>query len=134
MKMSGKMDPAENEQATADELVAYAALQGIDLRRFCTLGMFQNQGRWIIVWRKLDSILSSGRPDEPEGTLKYNMQGTIELLPDGFKDSGDAFRGHWSEAGTLGSIAQAFALIEAWLIERKEVDWLPIRCPRRYGI
>jgi hypothetical protein len=40
----------------------------------------------------------------------------------------------WDEAGTLADLEQAFELLKAWLIDRKEVDELPQRSMRREGI
>jgi hypothetical protein len=76
----------------------------------------------------------TGRAEEEEGTLHYNMQGDIAVLPAFLKGSEDVFRGGWTEAGTFETIDQAFELLKAWLIERKEVDELPWRRVRRSGI
>jgi hypothetical protein len=40
----------------------------------------------------------------------------------------------WSEAGTFENLEQAFELVKAWLVDWKEVDDLPSRSARRYGI
>lgn len=127
------MDPVENLQATAQELVSFAQEQGVDLEPFCRAGHFQKDRRWIFLWRK-DELPSSGRPDEEEGTLHYNMQGPIDVLPSVLKNSADAFQGAWTEAGTFGNLEQALLFVKAWVLERKEVDDLPDRCVRRYGI
>ena len=68
------------------------------------------------------------------GTLHYNMQGAISVLPRSLKGSAGAFRGAWSEAGTFENMEQAFELVKAWLLDWKEVDDLPGRSVRRYGI
>jgi hypothetical protein len=127
------MDPSDNIRATAQEILSFAQQEGIDLRRHWIEGNFQNDRRLIFLWRK-DETPSSGRADEVEGTLHYNMQGAIAVLPDRLKGSASAFRGMWTEAGTLENIEQAFELVKAWLIDGKEVDYLPQRQFRRYGI
>jgi hypothetical protein len=76
----------------------------------------------------------TGPADEPLGTLHYNMQGAISVLPKTLKGAAHGFQGSWTEAGTFESLEQAFALVKAWLIETKEVDELPTRQVRRYGI
>ena len=62
------------------------------------------------------------------------MQGAISVLPSSLKGSAGAFRGAWSEAGTFEDMEQAFELVKAWLLDWKEVDDLPSRSVRRYGI
>jgi hypothetical protein len=59
-------------------------------------------------------------------TVFYNMQGTVPALPAKLKESAGAFRGAWTEAGSFGSVAQAFELLKAWLLEEKDVDELPL--------
>lgn len=127
------MDPLESFRATAQELVVHAQQQGIDLRQFRKDFTFLNDRRWIDVWRK-DSLPGTGPAHEPLGTLHYNMQGTISVLPSRLKGSAGAFRGAWSEAGTFEDMEQAFELVKAWLLDWKEVDDLPSRSVRRYGI
>src|SRR5262249_13046939 len=127
------MDPVENLHATAQELVSFARERGVDLEPFCSHGDFQKDRRWIFLWRK-DELPSSGPADEAEGTLHYNMQGPIDALPRILKDSADAFQGSWTEAGIFENLEQALLLVKAWVVERKEVDELPARCVRRYGI
>ena len=111
----------------------HAQQQGIDLRQFRKDFTFLNDRRWIDVWRK-DSLPGTGPAHEPLGTLHYNMQGTISVLPSRLKGSAGAFRGAWSEAGTFEDMEQAFELVKAWLLDWKEVDDLPSRSVRRYGI
>ena len=89
--------------------------------------------RWIDVWRK-DSLPGTGPAHQPLGTLNYNMQGAIAVLPSILKGSASAFQGMWSEAGTFENLEQAFELVKAWLVDWKEVDDLPSRSARRYGI
>lgn len=127
------MDPLETFRATAQELVAYAQRQGIDLAPFRKDFTFQKDRRWIDVWRK-DSFPGTGPAHEPLGTLHYNLQGTISELPTCLKESAGAFQGSWSEAGTFEGLEQAFELVKAWLLDWKEVDDLPGRSVRRYGI
>jgi hypothetical protein len=127
------MDPLNSVRATARELVAYAQRQGFDLEPLRNDFTFQRDHRWIDVWRK-DSLPGTGPAHEPLGTLHYNMQGTISVLPGNLKGSASAFQGAWSEAGTFDNLAQAFALVKAWLLDWKEVDELPSRAVRRYGI
>jgi hypothetical protein len=128
-----QVDPVENIRATLQEVVSFAQQQGVDLRPHCTEGDFQKDQRWIFLWRK-DESPSSGPANVKEGTLQYNMQGVIAVLPDRLKGSAGSFRGMWTEAGTLENIEQAFELVRAWLIDGKEVDDLPQRQFRRYGI
>jgi hypothetical protein len=127
------MDPLHSFRATAQELVALARQQGTDLEPLCKDFTFQKDRRWIGVWRK-DSFAGTGPADEPLGTLHYNMQGTISVLPSSLKGSAGAFQRAWTEAGTFECLEQALALVKAWLIEMKEVDDLPQRRVRRYGI
>ena len=127
------MDPSENARAVAQELVSYAEQHGVDLKPFRIDGHFQKGRRWIELWRK-DELPCSGRTDEEEGTLHYSMQGPIDVLPRKLKDSADAFQGAWTEAGTFENLEQALLLVKAWVLERKEVDELPDRCVRSYGI
>jgi hypothetical protein len=127
------MDPLDSYQATAQELVAFAQQQGIDLGPFRKDFTFLEGRRWIDVWRK-DSLPGTGPAHEPLGTLHYNMQGDISVLPRNLKEAGSAFRGAWSEAGTFEDLEQAFDLVKAWLIDGKEVDELPSRFVKRYQI
>lgn len=127
------MDPAENSRAVAQELISLAQQQAVDLTPFCTDDFFQKDQRSIWFWRK-DEVPGSGRADEPDGTLHYSMQGAIAVLPEAMKESASAFRGGWSESGTFENIEQAFELLKAWLLDRKEIDHLPQRQVRRAGI
>ena len=127
------MDPVENFRATAQELVSFARQQGTELEPLRKDFTFQKDRRWIDLWRK-DSLPGTGPSDEPLGTLHYNMQGTISMLPMRLKRSARAFQGSWSEAGTFENLEQALELVKAWLLDWKEVDDLPSRSVRRYGI
>ena len=127
------MDPLDSFRATAQELVSFAQQQGIDLEPFRKDFTFQKDRRWIDVWRK-DSLPGTGPAEEPLGTLHYNMQGTIAVLPSHLKGSAGAFQGMWTEAGTLENIQQAFELVKAWLLDGKEVDDLPQRWVKRSGL
>lgn len=127
------MDPLHSFRATADELVSFARQQGVDLEPFRKGFTFQKHRRWIDVWRK-DSLPGTGPAHEPLGTLHYNMQGTVSVLPSRMKGAANAFQGAWSEAGAFENIEQAFELVRAWLLDWKEVDDLPSRSVRRYGV
>jgi hypothetical protein len=127
------MDPVDNLREVAQELVAIGQRQGIDLEPFRHDHAFQNGKRYICFWRK-DEFPSGGPANQELGTLNYAMQGRIELLPNVLKDSASAFHGFWNEGGTFESVEQAFALLKAWLIDKKEVDSLPARRIRNYGI
>jgi hypothetical protein len=127
------MDPVDNLRATAQEVVSFGQQQGVDLEPLRKDFMFQKDRRWIDVWRK-DVLPGTGPADEPLGTLHYNMQGAIDVLPDKLKGSAGAFQGMWTEAGTFENMEQAFEFLKAWLLDRKEVDDLLCRSVRRYGI
>lgn len=128
------MDQVTNERATAQELLSVAQQKGIDLQSIYKDFVFQKGPRWIFVWRKLDPVPASGRADETEGTLRYNMQGSIAVLPKALKRSASAFQGAWRETGAFESLEQAVDFLKAWLLDGKEVDDLPSRCVRSYGI
>ena len=128
------MDPVDNERTTAREVVSYAQQRGVDLEPLRNDSTFQKDQRWIFLWRKRNALPCSGPANEQEGTLHYNMQGSISVLPSSLRGSAGAFQGGWSEAGTFESLEQAVELVKAWLIDWKEVDDLPSRSVRRYGI
>jgi len=128
------MDPVDNERTTAQELVAYAQQQGLDLEPLRNDSMFQKGQRWIFLWRKRDALPCSGSVDEPVGTLHYNMQGATSALPDNLRGATRAFQGMWSEAGTFENLEQALQLVRAWLLDGKEVNDLPRRLVRRCGV
>ena len=127
------MDPVDNVRATAQEVVSYARQQGVDLEPLRNDSMFQKDRDGSILWRK-DALPCSGPADEQEGTLHYNMQGAISVLPSSLKGAAGAFQGAWSEAGTFENMEQAFELVKAWLLDCKEVDDLPGRSVRRCGV
>jgi len=127
------MDPIDNSRAVAHELISLALEQGVDLEPLRKDDLFIKDRRWVWFWRK-DLLPGTGPADEPLGTLHYNMQGAISVLPSSLKGSTRAFRGAWSEAGTFENMEQAFELVRAWLLDWKEVDDLPSRSVRRYGI
>jgi hypothetical protein len=127
------MDPIDNSRAVAHELVSLALERGIDLEPLRQDDTYIKDRRWVRFWRK-DSLPGTGLADEPLGTLHYNMQGAISVLPGSLKGSAGVFRGAWSEAGTFENMEQAFELVKAWLLDWKEVDDLPNRSVRRYGI
>jgi hypothetical protein len=128
------MDEVDNEMTTAKEIISYGRTQGFDLEPLLNVSAFKKDRRWVFFWRKLDRLPCSGRHDEKEGTLRYNMQGAIAVLPDAYKQSASAFQGGWTEAGALEGIEKAFELAKAWLLDGKEVDELPQRSIRRSGI
>jgi hypothetical protein len=115
------MNDLESQEATALELVALAKQRGADLSSTCHDFSFFNEGRLILLWRK-------------QGKVHYNMQGSIYALPARYKASASAFREMWHEAGTLADLEQALELLEAWLMDRKDVGELPQRRMRREGI
>lgn len=127
------MDIVDNFRATAQELVCLAQRHGMDLEPVRKDFAFMRGQRYIDFWRK-DELPGTGPANEEMGTLHYSMQGSIAVLPSVLKDSATTFRGGWTEAGTFDSIEQAFALLKAWLIDDKEIDDLPPRSIRRYGI
>lgn len=115
------MNEVESQEATAQELVAFAKQRGVDLSSTCDGFAFLNEGRFLLLWRKGDRIL-------------FNMQGPVTVLPEKLKASASAFRGMWGETGSFETIEQAFEFVKAWLLDRKEVDDLPHRSVRSYGI
>lgn len=115
------MNEIESQEATAQELVAFAKQRGLDLSSTRYDFAFFSEGRFIMLWRKDDRVL-------------YNMQGSIKALPERYSASAGAFRGMWHEAGALADLEQAFEFLKAWLIDKKEVDELPQRYIRREGI
>jgi len=127
------MDPLENSRAVAQELVSLAQQQGIDLEPLRNDDTFIKDRRWIWCWRK-DSLPGSGPANVEEGTLLYNMQGPISVVPSKMKESASIFRGMWHERGAFANLEQAVELLKAWLLDRKEIDDLPRRSVRAYGI
>jgi hypothetical protein len=127
------MDPLDTFRATAQQLAFIAQQRGIDLEPLRVDFNFQKDGRWINVWRK-DSFPGSGPADVEEGTLLYCLQGSVSIVPSKMKHSASLFRGSWFERGFFENIEQAFELLKAWLIDRKEIDDLPSRSVRAYGI
>lgn len=115
------MTELESQHATAQELVAFAKQRGIDLSSICHDFAFFNEGRFLLLWQK-------------EGKIHYSLQGKIDVLPDRLKASADVFRSMWVERGAFENIEQAFAFLKAWLLDRNEVDDLPSRSVRSYGI
>ena len=127
------MDPVDNLRAVAQELVSFARQQGFDLEPIRNDCVFQKGKRYMDLWRK-DELPWSGKANDKIGTLHYNIRGTINLLPNVLKDSASAFHGFWNEGGTFESVEQAFDFLKAWLIDWKDVDCLPNRHVRNYGI
>jgi hypothetical protein len=107
-----EMNDLESQEATAQEFIAFAKERGFDLSSMCHDWAFLNEGRFLSLWRK-------------DGTLGYNMQGAVSVLPGNLRASARAFQGVWSEAGTFENMEQAFRFLKAWLLDRNEVDDLP---------
>jgi len=126
-------DVIENKRALIDEIILLSKQRGIDLEPFRVDFGFCTNRRFIFLWRK-DSLPGTGPVNQPLGTLNYNMQGKITKLPAILKESSSAFQGAWSEAGSFETIEQAFELVNAWLVDGKEVDELPGRSLRRYQL
>lgn len=129
------MDFESNERDTALEVLTLAKEKGVALEPTLNQeGLFYWDQRWIFLWRKIDGIPATGRPDESEGTLKYNMQGAIKLLPKWLRGTASPCDTTWAEAGRLKNLEAALDLVKAWLLDRKEVDDLPERTILRGGI
>jgi hypothetical protein len=116
-----EMNELESQEATADVLVDLAKQRGVELGSLRYDTAFFSEERYIWLWQK-------------EGKVRYNMQGRIDVLPEKMKDSASAFHGMWGETGTFDTIEQALEFVKAWLIDQKEVDDLPQRSIRSYGI
>lgn len=115
------MNDLDSLETTAKDLIDFAKQRGEDLSPKCHNAAFFGEGRYVMLWRK-------------EGKVHYNMQGKIRALPERMKASAGAFRGMWHETGSLESIEQAFEFLKGWLLDQKEVDDLPSRSVRSYGI
>jgi hypothetical protein len=133
LKETKMMDPVENSLAVVRDLVSFGQQVGVDVEPLRDHHAFQKDLRAVSFWRK-DETPGSGPANQSIGTLNYAIQGPIALLPNVLKDSASAFHGSWHETGTFENIEQAFALLKAWLIDKKEVDCLPTRRVRSYGI
>jgi hypothetical protein len=127
------MDPLDTFRTTAQELVSFAQQHGINLEPFRTDFSFHKDRRWIDVWRK-NSLPGTGPANVEEGTLLYVMQGPISVVPSKMKESASIFRGMWHERGAFENVEQAVELLKAWLLDQKEIDELPHRSVRAYGI
>jgi hypothetical protein len=116
-----------NYYRTAEDVMSYAIQRGVDLRALHAEGVFTNDRRWIFLWRTGDQI-------------HYQMQGRISILPGCMREeSTHAVETHavddvWGEEGSVESLEEAFLLLSAWLLDRREVDLLPRRTIRRAGI
>lgn len=115
------MNDLESQEATAQELAAFATQRGLNLSSIRHDFAFYNEGRFIMLWRKESRIL-------------YNLQGRINVLPESFKASACVFRGLWGETGSVADLEQALELLKAWLMDGKEVDDLPQRAVRSEGV
>jgi hypothetical protein len=76
-----QMDQADNERATAREIMSCAQKQGLDLEPLRNDFAFQTGQRWVVFWRKRDGLPSSGPDGELDGTLHCSMQGAISTVP-----------------------------------------------------
>jgi hypothetical protein len=128
------MNAIENQRATAQELVFHAVQQGVQLESLRHDSFFMKDQRWVMVWRKVAGLPCTGAEEEKEGTLHYNLQGTIAVVPGQAQGTTGAFRGAWTEAGTLENFDRALALVKAWLVDQEEIDDLPQRDVSRSGI
>ena len=115
------MNDLESQLATAQELVSLGREHGFELDTVCYDWAFLSGDRFLCMWRRNEVV-------------HYNLQGDVGELPMQYEESATAFRGAWTEAGTVEDIGQAFDLLKAWLLDRKEVDDLPPRSVRRCGI
>ena len=115
------MDPVGSLRTTAGELVVLGRRDGVDLTPVCHDFLFTDGRRCIFLWRD-------------GGRVRYNMQGRVAALPAEFAASAGAFRGGWHESGAVPGPAEALALVRAWVVEGSEVDELPDRDRRRWGI
>jgi hypothetical protein len=115
------MDVVDSTEMTARELVTYAGQQAVDLEPVLDDIIFQKDGRSVFFWKK-------------DSSVHYNMQGRVKSLPAGFEGSSGAFRGMWHEVGFVDGVAEAYALLKAWLLDAVEVDDLPPRSVRQHGV
>lgn len=115
------MSVADSAEATAREVVAYAAQNDVDLGPVLNDIIFQKDSRWVFFWQK-------------DSAVHYNMQGRIASRPAAFAGPSGAFPGMWGESGAVESIGDAYALVKAWLLDAVEVDNLPQRRVLRHGI
>jgi hypothetical protein len=113
------MDFLESRQEAAERLQRYAHAQGSDLSPFRDEhGIFSHRRRWIDFWLE-------------GAAVGYHLRGEIGKLPRRFAASETSFRGVWDEAGSVHDLSQAFALLQSWLIDAKEVDDLTGRMIHR---
>ena len=115
------MNALESQQETARELISFSRQRGFDLSSMCYDWAFLNDGRFLSLWRQ-------------KGKVHYSLQGKVNVLPERMKASAGVFRGMWIESGAFETIEQAFEFLKAWLLDRNEVDDLPSRSVRSYGI
>jgi hypothetical protein len=117
------MDTLDSFQITAARIVEHALKQGADSSQLLHAGSgaFQKENRWIEFWVKDDSLC-------------YHLSGEISTPPALIAESRPSFQGIWDETGSLPDLEQAFQLLQAWLVEWKEVDELPDRFLRRWSI
>jgi hypothetical protein len=111
----------ESMEVTARELLSLAGQHEFDLAPMYGSGTFLRDARIIWFWRK-------------NGIIHYSLQGKVEVLPRAFQASADAFHDMWHEVGILADLQAAFELLKEWLIDKKEVDDLPLRSVKSQGI
>jgi hypothetical protein len=113
------MDFLEARREAAEGLQRYAATRGVDLAAFRDEhDVFSSRNRWIDFW--LDGA-----------TVGYHLRGEISKLPGQLAGSQSSFRGVWDEAGSINDLQQALELLQAWVMEAKEVDELASRMIHR---
>jgi hypothetical protein len=116
-----ELDEVEDFRDIESEVLAVAKRRGVELGSYRHSSGFFHDGRDISYWRRGDILF-------------YCIQGDVVVLPDEFKGSASEFSGIYQESGTLDSFEEAVQLLEAWLIQRREVDQLPKRQIRKRGI
>jgi len=116
-----ELDEIEDFRDIEGEILSVAQHLGVDLAAIRHTSGFFHDGRDISYWRR-------------GGILHYCIQGDVAVLPDEFKESATEFSGIYQESGTVDSFEQAIQLLEAWLIQCREVDQLPKRVIRKRGI
>jgi uncharacterized protein YodC (DUF2158 family) len=117
------IDWLEAGQRIAQDLIALARQQGVDLESIYHTAAFSHEKRYISFGEKTRN-----------GVIYYSTQGAIKDLPEEFKASASAFYGMWHEAGYFDNLEQTFAFLKAWILDHQEVDELPQRSRLRYGI
>ncbi|MGE0433177.1 MAG: hypothetical protein AB7K09_04890 [Planctomycetota bacterium] len=111
----------------ADFAIAKGERSGYDFRS-CFDGLplgftwdFKRDGRRFTVYWKNSEIW-------------YHLHGDVNILPQLLAGSESEFAGRWHDAGVVEDFEAAYNLAVAWLFTRAEVDDLPLRDVRNYGI